>query len=156
MEKPLSYFDWELRLRSDLEPKNSQILSQEDMLLKHDFNNLIKCFSKKESLFKSGGIISSQFNFINMNLENGLINCRIQDQSSEEFKLEINKKKRFIHHQCQEFLSLNKFKKQFCSHLIRLFFILREVDMKGTNELLKHISSHDYDFFPKIRKKKRN
>ncbi|MFX0148650.1 MAG: hypothetical protein ACFE8E_13010 [Candidatus Hodarchaeota archaeon] len=154
MEKPLSYFDWELHFRNSPNPAHQDTLSQEDFQLKEAFKNLLRCFSKRESIIRSGGILSSQFNFLNINLKNGIINCVINNQSLEEFKIQVNKKKKFINHKCQEFRNLNKFKKYFCSHLIRLFFILKEIDIKNTNELLKHISTHDYDFFPKIKSKK--
>jgi len=154
MEKPLSYFDWELHFRSNSDPKHQDFLSQKDFQLKEDFKNLLRYFSKRESLIKSGGILSSQFNFLDMNISNGIINCVIKNQSPKEFQIQVNKKKKFINHKCQEFRALNKFKKYFCSHLIRLFFILIEIDIKNTNELLKHISTHDYDFFPKIKSKK--
>ncbi|MFX1497891.1 MAG: hypothetical protein ACFFBH_10215 [Promethearchaeota archaeon] len=154
MEKPLSFFDWELQLRNATRSKSSQILTKGGPPLKDHFKRLLLSFSKRETLIKSGGMLSSQFKFIELNIDSGTIKCIIQNQPSKECIIEINKKMQYIHHKCKEFRFLNKFNKHFCSHLIRLFLILSEIDLKHTNELLKHISCFDYDFFPKIKCKK--
>lgn len=152
MEKPSSYFDWKLNFRNNQFPKN--LHSQTRTHSFNEFNELLKNSSKRESIIKSGGISSSQISFKNMNLIDGIIRCTIRIPPNEEYQVEINKEKKYIDHKCREFLNLNKFKKYFCSHLVRIFFLLKENDELNTIKLLKHIHNHDYDFFPNFRPKK--
>ncbi|MFX0179551.1 MAG: hypothetical protein ACFE78_05125 [Candidatus Hodarchaeota archaeon] len=151
MEKPISYFDWKLNFRNNILHKNGITSSETKLNSLNEFKTLLRNFFKKESLLKSGGILSSEFEFQNLDLTNGMITCTIKHPYNQEYQVEINKKGMYIHHKCQEFRNLNKFKKYFCSHIIRLFFILKENDKQKAVELLKHISSHDYNFFPKVK-----
>jgi len=155
MEKPISYFDWKLHFRNNSTCTNRKKPSKTKLTSLNYFKILLWNFYKKESLLKSGGILSSQFEFQNLNLTIGMITCTIKNPENQIYQIEINKKGKYIHHKCQEFRNLNKFKKYFCSHLIRLFFILKENDKQKTVELLKHIATHDYNFFPNIRQKKK-
>ncbi|MFX0019399.1 MAG: hypothetical protein ACFFAK_16580 [Promethearchaeota archaeon] len=153
MEKPISYFDWKLHFRNNLPHKNRKKSANTKSISLNEFKELLQNFYKKESLLKSGGILSSQFDFQNLNLSNGMIICTIKNPSAQDYEIEINKEGMYIHHRCQEFRNLNKFEKYFCSHIIRLFFILKENDRQKTEDLLDHISSNDYNFFPNIKKK---
>ena len=155
MEKPISYFDWKLHFRNNFPHKTGKKPSNPKLTSLNEFKILLRNFYKKESLLKSGGILSSQFDFQNLNLSNGMITCTIKNPPTQEYEIEINKKGMYIHHRCQEFRNLNKFKKYFCSHIIRLFFILKENDRLRTVDLLNHISTNDYNFFPNIKKKKK-
>ena len=155
MEKPISYFDWKLHFRNNFPLKNGEKSSKIKLHSLNEFNILLRNFYKRESLLKSAGIISSQFDFQNLNLTSGIITCTIKNKLNEDYQIEINKKGEYVQHRCQEFWNLNKFEKYFCSHIIRLFFILKENDKQKTVELLKHITTHDYNFFPRKKKMKK-
>ncbi len=156
MEKPISYFDWKLHFKNNLPHKNGIKPFNPKLTPLNKFKTLLRNYCKKESLLKSGGILSSQFEFQNLDLSNGVVICNIKYPFNQDFEIDINKKGMYIHHKCQEFRNLNKFKKYFCSHIIRLFFILQETDKHKTEDLLEHISSNDYNFFPNIKKKKKS
>ena len=151
MEKPISYFDWKLHFKNNIPHKNGKKPFNPKLTPLNKFKTLLRNFYKKESLLKSGGILSSQFEFQHLDLSNGVVICTIKYPFNQEFEININKKGMYIQHKCQEFRNLNKFKKYFCSHIIRLFFILKENDKRKTVDLLNHISSHDYNFFPKVK-----
>lgn len=151
MEKPISYLDWKLHFRNNHFPKT--LTNQSCLNSLNEFKVLLRNFCKRDSIIKSAGILSSQINFKTINLIDGNISCTLKISSSEIYQININKEKKYIDHNCQEFLLLNKFKKYFCSHLIRLFFLLKENDTQNTVKLLKHISTHDYNFFPNFKQK---
>jgi len=100
MEKPISYFDWKLHFRNNFPHKNGKKPSNPKLTSLNEFKILLRNFYKKESLLKSGGILSSQFDFQNLNLSNGMITCIIKNPFTQEYQIEINKEGKYIHHRC--------------------------------------------------------
>ena len=105
MEKPISYYDWKLHFRNN--PNNK--INPSPIPFDNNFNDLLKIFCKKENLHKSGGIKSSQFTFRDINLTKGIVKSLIKLPDDEKFQIEINRKQKYIFHECQEFKFANKF-----------------------------------------------
>ena len=99
---------------------------------------------------KTVRVSSAQFFIKLCDFGQGLLHCYFTpDEDNKKTEITINVKNQFIRHECAEFKKENMYYKKFCSHLIKLFLILKESCPKEALNFLKHIQLEDYDFFPK-------
>jgi hypothetical protein len=138
MEKPSSYFDWQLSYQENASEG-----------LNRKISDILKRYYDKRTLYKTASLSDSSFNIEKLDFAEGILKCSIEAQDHNNYKILINTKKRTISHECREFKIINTYRKKFCSHLLKLCFILQE---KAPNQLisfLEDINTYDYNFFPK-------
>jgi len=138
MEKPSSYFDWQLSYKQN--PSEG---------LNRKINDILKRYSDKKALYKTASLSNSSFNIEKLDFAEGILECSIEAQDHNNYKILINTHKRTISHECREFRELNIYRKKFCSHLLKLCFILQEKAPKKLLSFLEDINTYDYNFFPK-------
>jgi hypothetical protein len=136
MAKSTSFFDWELSFRGG----NSESLDGQ-------IDGLLRRFVGKKMLYKAALISEDNCEIFHDRMEEGILTCAIHHNSSE-VSIEIDMNEWKITHKCVEFASVNELslEKRFCSHLAKLFLILKEHSQKIAYEILTHISTHDYRF----------
>lgn len=132
MEKTSSYYDWDQSFYK--KPLDTITL----------FSSQCPTLFAKENLYKTASLLKQDFEFREVDFDNKRIKCKCITGD-----IEINSKKKFIKHRCSEFRNASKFYKHFCSHLIKMFILLFEMDLRGTRELLHAIQSTDYEFISK-------
>ncbi len=138
MEKPSSYYDWQLSYQEN--PSDS---------LNRKIKDILNKYSDRKTLYKTASISNSLFNIEKLDFEGGILECSIKAEDQNKLKIIIDTKKRIISHKCREFKALNNYRKKFCSHLLKLCFILQEKAPTQLISFLKDITTYDYNFFPK-------
>lgn len=133
MAKSGSYFDWELGFRDE-----------RSNLQKDQIDVYIKQYVGKKTLYQAAKISEHEME-INMELQGGIFTCYI-NYALNPLAITIDTNKWEIAHDCLELRAINQLSlhKQFCSHLTKLFLLLREKNPRMALTLLEHISTHDY------------
>jgi hypothetical protein len=142
MEKPTSYFDWELQYQYDAqEGVQNEILA------------LLEKYVDKAALNRSAAFSDSQIHLKRLSSEEGLLICEItgDENGNKALRIKIDTEARAVTHRCEEFRQMNIYKKKFCSHLAKLCLFLKEEYPRELFSILKDISQYDYAFrsFPR-------
>ena len=139
MEKITSYLDWQQSFQKSQQKG-----------IKEKIQDLLQTFILRSALNKTASLPDACFKLEVMDCDEGILHCRIEDgeDEGENSEICINTNNLILKHDCAEFRSLNLYHKKFCSHLIRLFLILKQHDPEVACFFLKHLKEHDYDFFP--------
>lgn len=140
MVEVTSYLDWEISHQPKQPSKKLQKAPESN------FASLLKPYMEAISLHKMALLSENFFDFSTCDLEEGLISCVVKPPNDFMHSIVINKKKHTLFHDCEEFKEMNYLDKKFCSHLIKLFLILKERNLDKTNELLKQVSNEDFRF----------
>jgi hypothetical protein len=134
MEKTLSYYDWD----QSFQKTNGDPLSV--------FTSQFSSLYAKKNWYKIASLSKEDFKFLELNLSSDHKKITCKCPTSE---IEVNSEKKTISHKCVEFRDASKFYNHFCSHLIKMFIFLIELDSKRTKELLHDILTTDYWFISK-------
>ena len=140
MVEVTSYLDWELSHQPKQSSKNLE------NALEFNFASLLKPYMEANSLHKMAPLSENFFDFSTCDFEEGLISCEVKPPNDFMYSIVINKEKKFLFHDCEEFKEMNYLDKKFCSHLIKLFLILKKRNLEKTKELLKQVSNEDFRF----------
>jgi hypothetical protein len=136
MAKSTSFYDWELGFRG---------------VGSHSFGKQIDGYLKryvgKQTLYRAVMFLEDDMKIENNLLKEGILTCLI-DHSPYPIFITIDVNEWKITHDCIELEKVNELSlhKRFCSHLTKLFLILKEKFPKVALVLLEHISTHDYSF----------
>ena len=140
MEKPSSFFDWELSYHKDDSKNAARKIAQ-----------LLKNYFDKKTLYKTAGLSNSSFHLEKLDFQKGILECSIiSEDHPRKIKICIDTNKKIISHKCNESKSLNHYSKLFCTHLTKMFLVLQEEEPTEGLLFLEDISAHDYNFFPEL------
>ena len=141
MEKPRSYFDWQLQFRK---AKTSHTLKEAH---RKDFNSMLNHFTEKKDLYKSVSLKEEDYHISKYATNNQAIRAIIHRLGKEPYFIFINLHKKAISHDCGRFNELKgRNSRQFCKHLIKLFLILKEKNPIQAFSILKYIYRHCEEF----------
>ena len=100
MEKPHSYFDWQLQFRKTKISHTSKEAYQEE------FNFMLNNFTKKKDLYKSVSLKEEDYHISKYATNNQTIRAIIHRLGKEPYFIFINFHKRTISHNCGRFNEL--------------------------------------------------
>jgi hypothetical protein len=137
MEKPTSYFDWELQYQHD--PQKG---------MRNEILALVEKYVDKATLNRSAALSDSQIHLKRLSSEEGLLICEIagDKNGNKALRIRIDPEARTVTHRCEEFQQVNLYTKKFCSHLAKLCLFLKEEHPRELLSFLKDISQQDYAF----------
>jgi len=141
MEKPDSYFDWQLQFRK------TKIAHKTRDALQTNFNVMLKQFTEKKDLYKSVLLKEEDYHISKYATSRQAIKVIIHRLGKEPHFIFINLAEKLISHGCGRFKELNtENSPKFCKHLVKLFLILKEKEPDLALSILRHIYRHREGF----------
>ncbi|MHA1490130.1 MAG: hypothetical protein ACTSRI_10815 [Promethearchaeota archaeon] len=144
------------------EKRKNEILNKKNLKqdLKNDmkeennsnFTTLLKAFLDKGTLNRAATIPSTAFNINIIDLKKGLIKTSVAGTKKELYYIKIDTKRKILCHDCHDFQTRRAENKKFCKHLIKLFLILKDKNIKSATIILKKIAENidEWEFLSKF------
>ncbi len=117
-----------------------------------NFRTLLNAFLDKGTLNRAATISSTAFNINVIDLKKGLIKTSVAGSKKELYYIEIDTKRKILCHDCHDFQTRRAENKKFCKHLIKLFLILKDKNIKSATSILKKIAENidEWEFLSKF------
>ena len=135
MEKANSYYDWQMKFRK----KSTR--PELDNADQNQFGKYLYQLAHKHTIYKAATQKSDNYEIYKYDKINHIIRVIIYRKNKNPSFMQLNLSKNLITHNCREF-NINKVKKRFCKHLVKLFLLLKESNKEYSLFLLKKICNN--------------
>ncbi|MFW9823533.1 MAG: hypothetical protein ACFFE4_11385 [Candidatus Thorarchaeota archaeon] len=108
----------------------------------NNFSGYFKTLLEKETLNRAARVSNDAFNIEVLDFDNGIIKATVSGSKDYSYIIEINKRNKYIKHNCHDFETRRIINKKFCKHLAKLFLLLRDSHKAPTEQLIKILSEN--------------
>ena len=136
---------WQLKRKEEIEKKLDRLEDRKSTQkakskdANQAFGVLLKGFLDKGTLNRAATVSDAAFDVGTFDWNQGLIKARVSGNKEDSYEIELNKKKKFLKHDCHDFKERRAPNKKFCKHLAKLFLILRGKNEEDTEKFMKSI-----------------
>lgn len=129
--------------------KIHQLKTHIEKRILNNFSEYFNTLLEKETLNRAAKVSNDAFEIEELDIDNGIIKATVLGTMDNPYIIEINKKSKFIKHNCHDFETRRSSNKKFCKHLAKLFLLLRESNKDATERFIKFLSENvdKWDFY---------